>query len=264
MIGQAGRWALTPPTTSLQPKEWNANFWITSNFWWLASQVDWLKPHLLPLSSQNNEMLIFGFHSTYDDQPGRSMDWNPICHTSPGKKWKAHFTITFNFWWSTGLVNGLKPHPPPLFSQKNEMLIFGFRSTYNDQPGRSMDWNPICHPSPGKKWKAHFTITFNFWWSTRQINGLQLHPTLLSSQKTEVLIYGITFNIWWWAALINGLKSHLPPLSSQNNEMLIFALCWTSNDQPGCSMDSNPICHPSPAKIMKCSFLDYIQLLIIS
>ena len=76
--------------------------------------------------------------------------------------------------------------------------------------------------------------------------------------------FWITFNIWWWAALINGLKSHLPPLSSQNNEMLIFALCRTSNDQPGCSMDSNPICHPSPAKIMKCSFLDYIQLLIIS
>ena len=231
MIGQAGRWALTPPTTSLQPKEWNANFWITSNFWWLASQVDWLKPHLLPLSSQNNEMLIFGFHSTYDDQPGRSMDWNPICHTSPGKKWKAHFTITFNFWWSTGLVNGLKPHPPPLFSQKNEMLIFGFRSTYNDQPGRSMDWNPICHPSPGKKWKAHFTITFNFWWSTRQINGLQLHPTLLSSQKTEVLIYG---------------------------------LHSTSDDGLHWSMDSNPICHPSPAKIMKCSFLHYVELLMIS
>ena len=29
-------------------------------------------------------------------------------------------------------------------------------------------------------------------------------------------------------------------------------------------MDSNPICHPSPAQRMKCSFLDYIQLLMIS
>ena len=28
-------------------------------------------------------------------------------------------------------------------------------------------------------------------------------------------------------------------------------------------MDSNPIHHPSPAKKMKCSFLDYIQLLMI-
>ena len=28
-------------------------------------------------------------------------------------------------------------------------------------------------------------------------------------------------------------------------------------------MDSNPVCHPSPAKKMKCSFLDYVQLLMI-
>ena len=48
------------------------------------------------------------------------------------------------------------------------------------------------------------------------------------------------------------------------NEMLIFGLCSTSDDQPGWSMDSNPICHPSPAKKVKCSFLDYIQLLMIS
>ena len=48
------------------------------------------------------------------------------------------------------------------------------------------------------------------------------------------------------------------------NEMLIFGLCSTSDDQPGWSMDLNPICHPSPAKKVKCSFLDYIQLLMIS
>ena len=29
-------------------------------------------------------------------------------------------------------------------------------------------------------------------------------------------------------------------------------------------MNSNPICHPSPANKMKCSFLDYVQLLMIS
>ena len=46
-------------------------------------------------------------------------------------------------------------------------------------------------------------------------------------------------------------------------EMLIFQLRSTSDDQPGWSMDSNPIHHPSPAKKMKCSFLDYIQLLMI-
>ena len=61
-----------------------------------------------------------------------------------------------------------------------------------------------------------------------------------------------------------GLKPHLPSLSSQKNEMLIFGLRSTSDDQPGWLMDLNPIHHPSPAKQMKCSFLDYVQLLMIN
>ena len=71
------------------------------------------------------------------------------------------------------------------------------------------------------------------------------------------------FNFWWSAGLVNGLKPHLPPLSSQKNKMLIFGLCSTSDDRLGWSMDSNPICHTSPAKKIKCSFLDYVQLLMI-
>ena len=47
------------------------------------------------------------------------------------------------------------------------------------------------------------------------------------------------------------------------NEMLVFGLHLTSDDRLGWLMDSNPICHPSPAKKMKCLFLDYIQLLMI-
>ena len=71
----------------------------------------------------------------------------------------------------------------------------------------------------------------------------------------------VNFNFKWiW---IYGLEPHPPALSSQKNEMLIFGLHSTSDDQPGRLMDSNPICHPSPAKKMKCSFLDYIQLLMI-
>ena len=168
MIGWAGQWTQIPSTTTLQPKQWNAHFWITFNFWWLVRQVDWFKPHLPALSSQKNEILFFGFHSTSDDQPGRSINWNPICHLSPGKKWKclfldyiqlpmfsragqwtrapsntplqpktwnAHFWITFNIWWLAGLFNGLEPHPPPLPRQKNEMFIFGLHSTSDDQPG---------------------------------------------------------------------------------------------------------------------------------
>ena len=54
------------------------------------------------------------------------------------------------------------------------------------------------------------------------------------------------------------------PLHPKKNGMPIFGLHSTSDDQPGWSMNSNPICHPSPAKKMKCSFLDYIQPLMIS
>ena len=137
-----------------------------------------------PSPAKKNEMLIFGICSTSDDQPGWSMDLNPICHLSPAKKmkcsfldyiqllmigragrwtwtpsttslqpqkWNAHFWITFNFWWSAGLVNGLEPHLPPLSSQKHEMLIFGLHSTSDVQLDWSMDSNAIHHPSPAKK-----------------------------------------------------------------------------------------------------------------
>ena len=45
--------------------------------------------------------------------------------------------------------------------------------------------------------------------------------------------------------------------------MLIFGLCSNSDDRAGWSMDLNPVHHPSPAKKIKCSFLDYVQLLMI-
>ena len=159
------------------------------------------------------------------------MNSNPICHPSPAKKWNAHFCITFNFWWSAGLVNGLKPHPPPLSTQKNEMLIFGLRSTSNDWLGWSMDWNSLCHPSLAKNMKCYF------------LNYVQLLMIGWAGQWTQIpsstplqpkkwnAHFCITFNIW----------------------------CW-----PDWSMDLNLIHHSSPAKNIKCSFLGYIQLLMIS
>ena len=157
MISWAGWWTRTLSTTPLQPEKWNAHFWITFTFWWLARLVDELEPHPPPLSSQKYEMLIFGLRSTSDDQPGWLMDSNPICHPSPPKKKRnVHFWITFNFWWLAGLVDGLEPHPPPLSSQKSEMLILGLRSTSDDQLGWLMDSNPVHHPSPARKVKCSF------------------------------------------------------------------------------------------------------------
>ena len=50
------------------------------------------------------------------------------------------------------------------------------------------------------------------------------------------------------------------------NEMLIFGLHSTSDNQPGnLSNKSQPKCNKDPLshQKMKCSFLDYVQLLII-
>ena len=135
MIGRAGQWTRTPSTTALQPKKWNAHFWIMFNFWWSAWLTDELQAHLPPLSCQKNEMLIFQYiQLLMISQAGR---WTQTPSATPllPKKWNAHFWIMFNFWWSARLVDGLKPHLPPLSSQKNEMLIFGLCSTSDDQPG---------------------------------------------------------------------------------------------------------------------------------
>ena len=156
MIGWASHWTQTPSTCPLQPKKWNACFWIMFNILWSARLAEGLQPHLSPLSNQKNEMLVFVLWSTSDDQPGLLMNLNPICHPSPAKKWSAHFWIMFNFWWLAGLVNGLEPHLPSLSKQKNDMLIFVLHSSSDHWLGWSMDLNPICNLSPAKKVKCSF------------------------------------------------------------------------------------------------------------
>ena len=249
MISRVSQWTQISSAIPLQPKKLNTHFWIMFIFWWLGRLVDGLKPHLQPLSNQQNEMLIFGLCSTSVDwsaglwtqtpsatplQPKKmkcsfldyvqilmigwasQWTWTPSATSLQPKKWNAHFWITFNFWWLAGLVDGLKPHPPSFSSQKNEMLIF---------------W-----------------ITFNFSWLAGLADGLKPHPPPLSSHKIEMLIFWIMFNFWWLAGLVNGLEPHMPTLSSQNNEMLIFQLCSTSDDWLGWSIDLNPICHPLQSK----------------
>ena len=168
MIGQVGWWTQTPSATPLQPKKWNACFWIMFNFWWLARLVNALEPHPQFLSNQKNEMLVFGLCSTSDDQPGWSMDSNPICYPSPAKKMKC------------------------LFLDYVQLLMIGQAGQWTQTPSTI--------PLQPKKWNACFWIMFNFWWLAR---------------------------------LVDGLKLHLLPLSNQKNEMLVFGLCSTSDDRPG-------------------------------
>ena len=296
MISQAGKWTWTPSTMPLQPKTWNAHLWISFNFWWSARLVDGLEPHLPPLSSQKSEMLIFVLQSTADlGQTGQWTRTPSTTHLQP-IKWNASFWITLNFWWLAGLVDGLKPHSPPLSSQKMKSSFLDYVQLL--MISRAVQWTltPSATPLQPIKWNAHFWILFNFWWSARLVDGLKPHLPPLSSQENEMLIFvlhstsdvgqtgqwtqtpstiplqpkkwnahfWITFNFWWLAGLVDGLKPHPPPVSSQKNEMLIFVLRWTSDDQPGWLMDWNSLCHHSPAKKMKCSFLDFVQLLMIS
>ena len=204
---------LHPPPLCSQKNEMLL-FWITLNFWWLAGLSDGIKPHPPPVSSQKKEILVFVLHWTFDDQPGWLMDSNPICRLSPAnkkkcsfldydqllmisqagqsetpsatplqpRKWNAHFWITFNFWWLAGLVDGLEPHPPPLFSQKSEMLIFVLHSTSDVGQTGQWTWTSFTTPLQPKIWNAHFWVTFNFWWLVRLFDELKPHLPALSSQ----------------------------------------------------------------------------------
>ena len=198
MISQAGWWTQNPSATLLQPKKWNAHFWI-----------------------------MF----TLDDQPGWSMDSNPIHQPSPAKKmkysfldyvqllmiswadrwtqtafitplqpkkWNTHFLIMFNFWWSAGLVNGLKPHLPALSSQKNEMLLFGLCSTSDDQLGWSMDLNPIHQLSPAKEMKCSFLYYVQLLMIGWAVQWTRTPSTTPLQPKQWNAHFCITFNIWCW------------------------------------------------------------------
>ena len=284
MIGRAGQWTRTPSATCLQPKKWNAYFWITFNFWWSARLVDGLKCHPPPLSSQGMKC------SFLDSIPPLMISWAgqwtriPSATPLQTKKWYAHFCITFNFWWLARLVNGLEPHPPALSSQRMKCSFLDYIQVLIIGRAGRWTWTPSATSLQPKKWNAHFCITFNFWWLAGLVNGLEPHLPPLSRHKMKcsflhyiqlVMIgqagqwtqtpsatplqpkkwnanFWITFNFWWSAGLVDGLEPHLPSLSTQKNEMLIFGLCWTSDSQLGWSMDSNPIHLPSPAKKMKC------------
>ena len=78
----------------------------------------------------------------------------------------------------------------------------------------------------------------------------------MPEQKTGEFQFQMDMDIW---TRTPSATPHQP----KKNEMLIFELCSTSDDRLGWLMDSNHICHPSPAKKIKCSFLDYVQLLMV-
>ena len=194
-LGQTGQWTRTPSTTHLQPIKWNACFWITLNFWWLAGLVDGLKPHPPPLFSKKMKWSFLDYVQLL--MISRAGRWTQTPSATPlqPKKWNAHFWIMLSFWWLAGLVDGLKPHPPPLFTQKNEMLIFGLCSTSDDWLSCSIDLNPIHHPSPAKNMKCLFLYNIQHLMLARLVNGLKPHLPLSLAKKWNVHFW-IMFNFW--------------------------------------------------------------------
>ena len=196
MISWAGRWTQTPSTTPVQPKQWNAHFCITFNIWcW----PDWsMDLNLIHHSSPANKMKCSFLGYVQLLMISQAVRWTQTPSAIPLQpiKWNAPFWITFNFWWSAGLVDRLEPHPPPVSSQKLkcsyfdyvQLLMIGWAGQWTQTPSTtplhpkrsnphfcitfnfwcwpdwSMDSNPIHHPSPAKKWNAHILIMFNFWW----------------------------------------------------------------------------------------------------
>ena len=286
------------PILHLSPaRKMKCSFLDYVHFWWSAWLIDELEPHPPPLSYQKNEMLICQIHSASNDQPGWSMDSNPICHPSPTKKmkcsfldyvqllmisragrwpqspsatplqpikWNAHFSITFNFWWSAWLVNGLETHLPSLSTQKNEMLIFGLCSTSHDLPGWSMDSNPIHCPSPAKKMKCSFFglhSTSDDWSGWVMDSNPFHHPSPAKKMKCSFLDYIQLLMIsraGWWTQTLS--TTHLQPKKWNAHFWITLNFWWSA----GLVNGLEPICHPSPAKNMKCLYFDYVQLLMIS
>ena len=144
------------------------------------------------------------------------------------------------------------------------MLVFGLRSTSDDWLGWSMDLNPIHHSSPAKKIKCTFLDYVQLLMIGRAGRWTRTpSASPLSSQKSKMLIFGLystSDDQLGWSMNSNPIRH---PSSSQKSKMLVFGLRSTSDDRPGWSMDSNPIRYPSPAKKIKCSILDYVQLLMI-
>ena len=231
MIGWAGQWTQTPSSTPLQPKEWNAHFCITFNIWcWPNWSMDLNLIHH-PSPAKNMKCSFLGYIQLLMISWAVRWTQTPSAIPLQPKKWNAHFLIIFNFWWSAGLVDGLKPHQLSLSSQKNEMLIFVLHST--SDVGQTGQWTqtPSTTPLQPKKWNASF------------------------KDYTQLLMIG---RAEWWTQT----PSTTPLQPKKWNAC--FWITFTSDDLPGWLMNLNFICHPSPTKKMKCSIFDYVQLLMIS
>ena len=191
--------------------------------------------------------------------------WTQTPSTTPlqPKIMKCSFLDYVHFWWSAWLIDELEPHLPPLSYQKNEMLNFWLHSTSDDQPSWSIDSKSICQPSPANKMKCFFLDYVQFWWSARLVDGLKPHLPPFSSQKNEMLTFGLC-SLWmisqagWWTQTPS--ITSLQPIKWNTHFLIEFNFWWSVGLVNGLKPHPPPLCSPK----MKCSFFDYVQLLMMS
>ena len=202
-----------------------------------------------PPKSSKNKMFIFGLCSTLDDWRGWSMDSNPVCHPSPAKKMKCSFLdyiqllVIGRVIWAKNVDQNIKKQKGSAKSLKNKMFIFWLCSTSDDQSS-----------NPSKKHQPKHQKNPKMPPKSSKIKCLFL-------DYIQLLMIGRV--IWAKNIELKHKKMKKAPWSHRKVKCSLFGLHSTSDDWPGWSMDLNPICHPSPAKKMKCSFLDHVQLLMI-
>ena len=132
------------------------------------------------------------------------------------------------------------PPPPPLSST----LFYAWRGSLWISNGYLKIWISgfqitvigVRWCTPPQKWNAHFWIMFNLWWLAK-------------------------WSEWWKST---EMQKKVP--KSLKDEMLIFGLRSTSDDwMSDLSYESWLKCKKGPPshRKMKCSFLDYMQLLMI-
>ena len=195
---------------------------------------------------------------TSDVQPGWSMDSNPICHPSPAKKMKCSFLafvqllmISWAGQWTQ------TPSATPLLTKKwNPHSLL--RSTSDVRQTGQWTQTPSTTPLQPKKMKCLFLDYVHFWWSAWLIDELEPHLPPLSTKKMKCSIFDyVQLLMISQAGQLTQSPSASPLQPIKWNAS--FWIMFTSDDQPGWLMDSNLICHPSPANKMKCSLLDYVH-----
>ena len=92
---------------------------------------------------------------------------------------------------------------------------------------------------------------FNFLWLARLVDGLEPHLQPLSNQKKWNAHFWITFNFWLLARLVEGLQPHLQPLSNQKMKCLFLYYIIVQMISRAGRWTQSPSTTPQ-AKKMKC------------